>query len=224
MYRNVPNVVIKRLPVYLRALDNQIRNDINLISSRELSLVTGFSAEQIRKDLACFGGFGTPGSGYRVDFLRNKIMQIIGLHRDTQIIIVGMGHLGIAFCRYTFRKIPYVELVGAFDIDPAVVGTKIYGLEIQHVSEMKPLIEEHQVNVAVITVPDKDAQSVAEQLIECGITAILNFTTTNILVKKTDNAYVHNVDLALELQSLMYYGIKECERVAGQGISDLVGG
>ena len=92
--RKAPKSVVKRLPVYLRILDNLIRRDIEVVSSRVLSDETGFTAEQIRKDLAYFGAFGTRGTGYNTHYLRDKLLRIIGLHRVTKIIVVGYGHLG----------------------------------------------------------------------------------------------------------------------------------
>ncbi len=213
-YRDVSKVVVKRLPIYLRALDNQLRNSVQIVSSRDLSQITGFSAEQIRKDLAYFGAFGTRGTGYSVDYLRNKIMQIIGLHENNRVVIVGMGHLGIAFARHTITKNPYVKIVGAFDIDPEVVGTDLFDQNINHISEMKEVIEAHKVNVAIITVPVQKAQAISDQLIQYGITAILNFTPTTILVEEDLKVCVHNVDLSMELQCLMYYGLDERQKVS----------
>ena len=107
--KNAPKLVVRRLPVYLRILDNLLSNEVEIVSSRELSDETGFTAEQIRKDLAFFGAFGTRGTGYNTSFLREKILKIIGLDQHTNIVIVGAGHLGIALTRYNLTKNPYVD-------------------------------------------------------------------------------------------------------------------
>ncbi len=202
-YRNVSKFVIKRLPVYLRKLDNLISYDVEVVSSQKLSEETGFTAEQIRKDLACFGAFGTRGSGYNVEYLRDKILKIIGLHKQTRVIVVGVGNLGKAFSRYNFINNPYVKIVGLFDSDTEVVGEKIFYLKIEHISEMKKVLVEENVKVAILAVPAKEAQKMADQLVADGITAIFNFAP--IKLKLPPEVYIHNVDLTLELQSLIYF-------------------
>lgn len=205
--REAPKSVIKRLPVYLRILDNLVRRDVEIISSRELSEETGFTAEQIRKDLAYFGAFGTRGTGYNTNFLREKILKIIGLDKRTNIIVVGAGHLGKALTRYNITKNPYVEIVGVFDVDPDEVGEKILDVEISHTDEMERVIREYSVKVAVVTVPAEFAQSVVDKLVKYGIKAILNFAPTKL--KTPEDVQVHNADLTIELQSLIYYATAE---------------
>ena len=202
-YRHAPKSVIKRLPIYLRILDNLIRRDIEIISSKELSEETGFTAEQIRKDLAFFGAFGTRGTGYNATYLRDKILKIIGLHKRTSVIVVGAGHLGRALTRYNMTKNPYVNIVGVFDNDTAVVGEKLYTSTIKDVKDMAKFIAENNVKVAILAVPAEYAQGVVEQMVEGGIKAILNFAPTKLDVPK--GVHVHNADLTIELQSLIYY-------------------
>ena len=201
--KEAPKSVIKRLPVYLRNLDNLIRNDVEIISSRELSDDTGFTAEQIRKDLAYFGAFGTRGTGYNTYYLREKILEIIGLNEQTNIIVVGTGHLGIALARYNIRKNPYVNVVAAFDIDPSLIGNKIIDAEIFHTSKMQEIVERFNVKVAVLAVPANDAQSAVEHIVKSGIKVVFNFATTKLIVP--EDVHVHNADLSIELQSLIYY-------------------
>ncbi len=209
-HRLVPKLVIKRLPIYLRILDQLIRREVDIISSRELSNETGFTAEQIRKDLAYFGAFGTRGTGYNTMFLREKLLKIIGLDNKTNAVIVGAGHLGIAFTGYTITNNLYVNVVAVFDSEPYVVGKKIINLEVLPVSEMEKVIKENSIKVAVISVPLSQAQTVVNNLVEYGITAILNFAPVKI--NSPEDVYVHNVDLTNELQSLIYYSSAENER------------
>lgn len=208
--KDAPKSVIRRLPVYLRILDNLIRNDVEIISSRELSEETGFTAEQIRKDLAFFGAFGTRGTGYHTKVLRENILRIIGLDQQTNIIVVGAGHLGNALIRYNATKNPYVSVAAAFDVDPEVVGNKVLGVEIKHSSKMKEIVEQYDVKVAILAVPSTHAQKAAEDIVNSGVTVIFNFSPLKLQVP--GHVYVHNVDLSIELQSLIYYASAEDEQ------------
>ncbi|MCR3921986.1 MAG: redox-sensing transcriptional repressor Rex [Firmicutes bacterium] len=205
--RNAPKSVVKRLPVYLRILDSLIRRDVEIISSRVLSEETGFTAEQIRKDLAYFGAFGTRGTGYNTSYLREKLLRIIGLDRQTKIIVVGFGHLGKALTRYNVSKNPYVDIIGVFDINPEELHTDIPDLKIHSMEMLPEVILADQVKVAMITVPADVAQSVVDLLVDNGVTAILNFAPTKINVP--EHVYVHNADLTIELQSLIYYSLED---------------
>ncbi|HZK24809.1 MAG TPA: redox-sensing transcriptional repressor Rex [Oscillospiraceae bacterium] len=205
--RDAPKSVVKRLPVYLRILDNLIRRDVEVVSSRILSDETGFTAEQIRKDLAHFGAFGTRGTGYNTNYLRDKLLRIIGLHRTTKIIVVGYGHLGKALTRYNAGKNPYVEIVAAFDIDPKEQKTELEGLRVLGMDMLPEVIRAEDVKVTILTVPAEVAQEVVDLLVENGITAVLNFAPTNI--NAPENVYVHNTDLTIELQTLIYYSLED---------------
>ncbi len=204
---DVPKSVIRRLPVYLRILDILIRNEQEIVSSRELSDVTGFTAEQIRKDLTYFGAFGTRGTGYTVKYLRDMILKIIGLNERTSIVVVGVGHLGTALIRYNVTKNPYVNVVAAFDKDPSVIDKEILGVEILHTSKMKDIMEKYDVKVAILTVNPESAQEAVETIIDSGINVIFNFAPEKLIVP--ENVHVHNADLSIELQSLIYYATIE---------------
>lgn len=205
--RSAPKSVIKRLPVYLRILDNLIRRDVEIISSRVLSEETGFTAEQIRKDLAYFGAFGTRGTGYNTSYLREKLLRIIGLDKQTKLVVIGAGHLGKALTRYNMLKNPYVQTVGVFDANPKEVGSLIEGMKIYHIDDLTSMIKEAQVKVAMVTVPAEVAQQVVDTLVENGISAILNFAPTKL--KVPEHVYVHNADLTIELQTLIYYSMED---------------
>lgn len=205
--RNAPKSVIKRLPIYLRILDSLIRRDVEIISSRVLSEETGFTAEQIRKDLAYFGAFGTRGTGYNTSYLREKLLRIIGLDKQTKLIVIGLGHLGKALTRYNVTKNPYIEIVALFDASPAEHGTQLEGLTVQAMEDVPGVIKDQEVKVAMITVPAEVAQGVVDMLVENGITAILNFAPTKLRVPAT--VHVHNADLTIELQSLIYYTMED---------------
>jgi redox-sensing transcriptional repressor len=207
--KDAPKSVVKRLPVYLRILDNLIKRDVEIISSKTLSDETGFTAEQIRKDFAYFGAFGTRGTGYNTAYLRERILRIIGLDRQTNTVVVGAGHLGKALTRYNVTKNPYVRIVGVFDIDPAVLGEEIVHVVVKHLNELPAVVKKYKVKVAIITVPAPVAQEVVDILVDNGVKAILNFAPTKLRVPK--DAYIHNADLTIELQSLIYYSAADEE-------------
>ncbi|HHW74013.1 MAG: redox-sensing transcriptional repressor Rex [Firmicutes bacterium] len=203
--RKAPKSVVKRLPVYLRILDNLIRRDVEIISSRVLSEETGFTAEQIRKDLAYFGAFGTRGTGYNTSYLREKLLRIIGLDKQTKIIVVGFGHLGKALTRYNAGKNRYVDIIGVFDRKPGETG--IEGLEVLTMDKLPEFLQREKVKVAMLTVPAEAAQDVTNLLVKNGITAILNFAPIKLDVP--EHVYVHNADLTTELQTLIYYSSED---------------
>ena len=209
--RAISKSVIKRLPVYLRILDNLIRRDVEIISSKELSVESGFTAEQIRKDLAYFGAFGTRGTGYNTSYLREKILKIIGLDKKTNVIVMGAGHLGTALTRYNAAKNPYVNTVAVFDRDPAVIGQEISGIPVLPAEEAPALIKNHQIKVAIVTVPADEAQRAVDLITAAGVRAILNFAPAKLHVP--EGVHVFNADLTMELQSLIYYSSAEDERL-----------
>ena len=208
-----PKSVVKRLPVYLRVLDNLMRNQLEIVSSKELSEETGFTAEQIRKDLAHFGAFGTRGTGYNIEYLRDMIIKIIGLDEQTNIIVVGMGHLGIALTRYNVTKNPYVNVVAAFDVAPEIVGDIIIDdVQVYDMSRMKEIVEKHEVKVAILAVPGEKAQDAVDHIVNSGVNVVFNFAPLKLIVP--ENVYVHNADLSIELQSLIFYATTEKERTS----------
>ncbi len=210
--RNISKSVIKRLPIYLRILDQLIRRGVEMISSKDLSNESGFTAEQIRKDLAYFGAFGTRGAGYNTVFLREKLIKIIGLDSITDTIVIGAGNLGTALTRYNLTKNPYVNIVAAFDKNPELIGNRIDSLEVLPIEKAPEIIRKYGIKVCLISVPAHAAQEVADLVIKHGVKAILNFAPAKLSVP--EGVHVHNADLTIELQSLIYYSSAEEERLA----------
>ncbi len=211
-HRNISKLVVKRLPIYLRILDQLVQRDVELISSKELSNESGFTAEQIRKDLAYFGAFGTRGAGYDTVFLRDKIKKIIGLDTKTNAIVVGGGNLGTALTRYNAKRNPYVNIVAVFDSDKDLIGFEIDGIAIHSIDNMPAIVKKNNIKVAILAVPASVAQKTADLLVHSGIIAILNFAPFKLSVP--DQVRVHNADLTIELQSLIYYSTTEEERLS----------
>lgn len=199
----IPEAAIKRLPVYLRILEETAANEIQIISSAELAQKTGFSPEQIRKDLAYFGAFGTRGVGYDTVSLSRRISRILGLHHGVNAALIGAGHLGHALARYSISRHKDVRITAIFDADPNKVGKEIMGVTISPMERIPEIIREHEIKIGIIAVPAQEAQSIADLLRESGVEAILNFAPAKL--RAMPDLFVQNIDLTLELQSLAYY-------------------
>lgn len=198
----IPDAAIKRLPVYLRVLEETAAADILIISSAELAEKTGFSPEQIRKDLAYFGAFGTRGVGYDTAMLSRRISRILGLHQGVKAVLVGAGHLGYALARYSLSRHKDIRIAAIFDVAADKLGTEIMGVPIRSMDDLIPTCREQGIKIGIITVPASEAQATAELLQQGGVEAILNFAPAKI---KLDDVVVQNIDLTIELQSLAYY-------------------
>lgn len=199
----IPEAAIKRLPVYLRILGDLMAEEVEIVSSADLAGRTGFSPEQIRKDLAYFGAFGTRGVGYDTEVLSRRIRRILGLHKGVNAALVGAGNLGTALARYSLTKHKDVRIVGIFDNDWDKIGKEIQGVEIRPLEDLPQFCKDQSVRIGIITVPVSEAQKVADVLVRAGAEAILNFSPTKL--KVPPGIYVQNIDLTIELQSLAYY-------------------
>lgn len=197
--------------MYLRALDQKRERGVEIVSSAELARQTGFTSEQIRKDLAYFGAFGTRGVGYSVDSLSDRIRRILGLHREVPAVLVGAGHLGTALARYNLTRSQPVRIVAIFDTDPGKIGTRIESVGIEPLERLGEVVRERGVRLAILAVPAAAAQAVASRLVEAGVEGVLNFSPVQLQVG--EGVQVQQIDLSLELESLAYYTVGE--RVPG---------
>lgn len=199
----ISKATIDRLPVYFRMLRQVQREGVEIISSEELGRRIGVTPEQIRKDLASFGEFGKKGVGYFVRELIRNIGEILGLHRNWNIAIVGVGHLGWALANYrNFSSIGF-NLVAVFDVDPAKVGQYINGVEINNIADLEATVMERNVHIGVITVPGSHAQEVADRLVASGVRGIWNFAPVKLDVP--DNIRLVSEDLSVGLASISYF-------------------
>ena len=201
---NISNNVIRRLPRYLRKLDDLAYHGVERISSGELGRQMGLTPSQIRQDFSCFGEFGQQGYGYNVDILREEISGILGMKKGYSVILVGVGNLGHAlmenfgFSRYGFN------VLAAFDVRPEIIGTELAGVPIYDAAEQEAYIKEHKVDIAVLAVPRHMADDSAASLVAGGIKAIWNFT--NIELKIDDpNVLVEDIHFSDSLLTLSYY-------------------
>ena len=178
--QNVSDAVIRRLPRYYRYLDDlHIRGTVR-ISSSTLGEKMGITASQIRQDLSCFGEFGQQGYGYNVEELRSEIGHILGVDNQHSIIIVGVGNLGRALMQnFHFHDTGFL-LEAAFDVSPALVGSRVAGTPILDMTELDQFVRAHRPDVAVLTVPQAAAQATANRLIDLGVRGYWNFTNVEL--------------------------------------------
>lgn len=213
--QRIPDITVKRLTVYLRVLTELREEAVDIVSSAELARRTGFSSEQIRKDLAYFGAFGTRGVGYSSDLLIDRLRHILGLNKGVKVALVGVGNLGTALIRHNLYRLKDVTITAVFDNDRDKVGKKIESLEILGMEDLPRVVREQDIKIAVIAVPGIVAQSVGDYLMASGIKAILNFAPVKL--DSRCNVHVKNIDLAIELQSLSYYATGESNRGSTTG-------
>jgi redox-sensing transcriptional repressor len=199
----IPRKAIYRLSVYLRCLHRLKANAIRTVSSDALAAAAGVKSTQLRKDLTYFGQFGTRGLGYDVGQLAKMITDLLGTNSLQPVILVGVGNLGLALLSYLGFAQEGFEIVAAFDIDPdrkreKTVAQPIYGMD-----RLPALVRERGVRMAILSVPAVVAQEVTNQLVEAGITGILNFAP--LVLQVPEDVTVNNVNLASELENLSYF-------------------
>ena len=200
---DIPDIVIGRLPIYLRALSFMTTAGQQITSSAELAEKLGISSAQIRKDLSHFGEFGKQGTGYRIDHLQEQLRKILKVDREWTVALIGVGDLGHALVRYGGFKNRGFQIVLAFDNDPVKIGSKIGDLTVQDVADLPEMIKQHHVQVVMLTVPAKVAQATAEVCVKAGIKAILNYAPINLTLP--DDVHVQYTDPVTHLQRMTYY-------------------
>ena len=201
---NISNNVIRRLPRYLRKLDDLASKGEERISSGELGRQMGLTPSQIRQDFSCFGEFGQQGYGYNIDSLRKEIGQILGTYRDYSAILVGAGHLGMALIENFDYIIEGYTFLGAFDKKPELIGSSVSGYPVYDVAEMSEFVREHQVDIAILTLPRSAAQDLTDILVGSGIRAIWNFTNVELDVGDS-GTLVENIHFADSMLVLTYH-------------------
>lgn len=194
--------VIRRLPKYHRYLRELLNNDIDRISSKELSEKIGFTASQIRQDLNNFGDFGQQGYGYNVKELYSEIAKILGLNAEYNTVIIGAGNLGQAVANYSrFERLGF-KLNGIFEKNPKLIGLRIRDIEVRDIDELPQFLDQHKIDIGIICVPMESAQGVANMLVQKSVHGIWNFAPADIVVP--ENVIVENVHLSESLMTLSY--------------------
>lgn len=205
----IPDIVIRRLPIYYRYLTNLHQMSISRVSSNDIGKKLGITPSQVRQDFFNFGSFGLQGYGYDVDQLRQEIGNILGLNIQRTIIIIGAGHLGQALARHTSLEMDGYKIIGIFDVSPLLVGERIRDLEIMHVNRIPEFVSRKAVDIAVITVPRSYAKETADLVTRLKIKGIWNFTSVMLTVP--GDVAVENIHLSDSLMTLGYY-LKETKK------------
>ena len=208
--RSVPEATVARLAVYLRALTGLGDRGIATVSSESLATAAGVNSAKLRKDLSYLGSYGVRGVGYEVALLTEQMRSALGLNENRAVALIGMGHLGQALVGYAGFASRGFRISAVVDADPALVGTRLRGLTIQHVERLEEVVRSERIAIAVIAVPASAAQDVCDRLVEAGVTSILNFAPTVLNVPA--HVDVRKVDLAAELQILSFHDNRKAAR------------
>lgn len=199
---DIPEIVINRLPLYVRTLNDLKLLNQNTVSSEHLGFLLQTTPAQIRKDFSHFGKFGKQGKGYNIDFLLDELRNILNLNKTWNTCVIGAGKLGQAVINYQgFEKEGYLIKV-AFDISTKKLSN-INNIEVRSISEMYQYIKELNIKIGIVTVPSADAQGVIDRLVQCGIKGILNYAPMKPVIP--NNVSCMNIDPVLSLQSMSYY-------------------
>lgn len=199
----IPDIVIGRLPLYLRALNQLVSQGQTITSSHELGQQLGISSAQIRKDLSHFGEFGKQGTGYQISHLMAQLKQILQVNREWSMVVVGAGDLGRALAHYGGFVERGFRVVGVFDNDPSKIGTGGGDLKVRSINDMHDFVRERAIKIAMLAVPGKVAQAICDSLVDGGVRAILNYAPITLSVP--ENVHVQYIDPVMHLQRMTYY-------------------
>jgi redox-sensing transcriptional repressor len=199
----IPQATAKRLPLYYRFLKNLHTSGKQRVSSAELSEAVKVDSATIRRDFSYFGALGKKGYGYNVNYLLTFFRKTLDQDELTKVALIGVGNLGTAFLNYNFLKNNNTKIECAFDVDPAKMNTKIREVPVYNMDELERVLTGEQISVAILTVPAPVAQMITDRLVKADVKGILNFTPARLNVPPSIR--VHHIDLAVELQSLIYF-------------------
>ncbi|PFB55890.1 redox-sensing transcriptional repressor Rex [Bacillus thuringiensis] len=200
--QKIPQATAKRLPLYYRFIQNLSLSGKQRVSSAELSEAVKVDSATIRRDFSYFGALGKKGYGYNVNYLLSFFRETLDQDDITRVALIGVGNLGTAFLHYNFTKNNNAKIEMAFDVSEEKVGTEIGGIPVYHLDELEERLS-NDIQVAILTVPATVAQAVADRLAETSVHGILNFTPARLNV--SENIRIHHIDLAVELQTLVYF-------------------
>jgi redox-sensing transcriptional repressor len=199
----IPQATAKRLPLYYRFIKNLYSSGKQRVSSKELSEAVKVDSATIRRDFSYFGALGKKGYGYNVNYLLSFFRKTLDQDALTKVVLIGVGNLGTAFLNYNFIKNNNTKIEMAFEVDESKVGTQVGDVPVFHLDDLEEKLEDQNIEVAILTVPASSAQNITDRLVSSKIKGILNFTPARLTVP--DHIRVHHIDLAVELQSLVYF-------------------
>jgi redox-sensing transcriptional repressor len=201
--KSIPNIVVGRLPIYLRALQRMAQEGRRVTSSQEIGERLGISAAQIRKDLSQFGEFGKQGTGYNIEYLSNQLQQILKVDRVWDVAVIGAGDIGSALARYNGLNDRGFRVRMVFDIDPEKIGKVLGDFIIRDAANLVEGLSSAKIKVVIVSVPASAAQAVADECVKAGVSAILNYAPISLNVPQ--NVRVQNIDPVTHLQHMTYY-------------------
>jgi redox-sensing transcriptional repressor len=201
--KQIPDIIVGRLPQYLRSLQRLAREGRQVTSSQELGERLKISAAQIRKDLSQFGEFGKQGTGYQIDYLSEQLRNILNIDHDWDVVIVGAGDMGQALARFKGFTDRGFNVRMIFDKDPSIIGMKIGNFIVKDHLELISLVQAAQIKIAMVAVPISEAQAVTDNLIKAGVIAILTYAPISIIVPP--GVQVQYIDPSMHLQRMTYY-------------------
>ncbi len=199
----IPQATAKRLPLYYRFLTNLHSSGKQRVSSAELSEAVKVDSATIRRDFSYFGALGKKGYGYNVNYLLSFFRKTLDQDELTKVALIGVGNLGTAFLNYNFSKNNNTKIEVAFDVDEGKVGSQVGDVKIYHMDDLEKVVREEGIQVAILTIPSGVAQTITDRLVSADIKGILNFTPARLNVPQSIR--IHHIDLAVELQSLVYF-------------------
>lgn len=203
----VPEVVVVRLPLYVRALTTLLAEGSEVVSSQQLGSRLLMTPAQIRKDLSYFGRFGKQGRGYDVNFLREKLREILGLDLRWPTCLVGVGRLGQAIINYPGFVPEGFDILAAFDSDPEQVATTVGGLAVEPMALLDETVAAKGISIGIVAVPSTQAQPVIDCLVSAGVQGILNYAP--IAPQVPIGTVIRNIDPVLSLQSMTFYLLED---------------
>jgi len=199
----VPDIVIGRLPIYLRILARLAAGGWQITSSQKLADLLGVSSAQIRKDFSHFGEFGKQGSGYRIAYLQEQLTAILKVDREWEVALVGAGPLAEPLIRENSFAGRGFRVVSVFDRRPERIGLRLGSLEILDAQRLPEVVRERGLKVAIVAVPADEAQVVVDTLVEAGVRAILSYAPITLSVPP--GVRIQTIDPAALLQRMAYY-------------------
>lgn len=200
--QKIPQATAKRLPLYYRFIKNLYLSGKQRVSSAELAEAVKVDSATIRRDFSYFGALGKKGYGYNVNYLLSFFSKTLDQDEVSKVALIGVGNLGTAFLNYNFLKNNNTRIDYAFDVSAERIGKEISGVQIRDLDRLEDELPD-DVKVAILTVPAHAAQVITDRLVKKGVTGILNFTPARLNVPS--NIRIHHIDLAMELQTLVYF-------------------
>ncbi|HEG9115293.1 TPA: redox-sensing transcriptional repressor Rex [Staphylococcus aureus] len=199
----IPRATLKRLPLYYRFVSSLKSKGIDRVNSKAISDALQIDSATIRRDFSYFGELGKKGYGYNIDSLLDFFKSELSESDMIKIAIVGVGNLGKALLTYNFSIHDDMTITEAFDVKEDVIGQKIGNVIAKDNDELITTLKKEEIDVVILTTPERVAQKVADELVQAGVKGILNFTPGRI--NTPSDVQVHQIDLGIELQSLLFF-------------------